>query len=461
MISTVLAGLLASAVTAFPTSESSFSLRERDIGPAGQILSFKDIPSSADLHWTPCYKNFHCSNLRVPLDYKNPSLGSTVVAWIRKDAANSTGTDILFNPGGPGGSGIDYILSGGGDSIIKFTGGKYNVVSFDPRGVNASGIDLTCFPNNPETRENFKTGGYSRDQEKYAEAVAYGKWCTAANKNTTARYGGTVAVVQDMIHFTELQAARNGKKAEEALVWYYGVSYGTVIGQTLAALYPDRVGRIIVDSNVNGRDHYAGVTATAVEDTDDGMLYFFNVCYEAGKKKCSFAGNSTSARDLEKRFDTLLAKLEKEPLQATDPKLGAPSIITKNRVLQLLFSALYAPTSYFPYIDAGLTALETGNATLYLAIEEAAAPNNDPGPFNYTDAASSEVLHFVTAIDAAGRYPIKNVDDYVKAVDGIEKTSKWFGEGYAGLNPLINAGMKLLPPKSQTFAGKSFPTLTP
>jgi len=453
----IVAGLLASA-TALPTTESN--LDSRVIGPAGRISSFKDIPSSRELHWTPCYKRYHCANLQVPLDYNNTSLGSTVVAWIRLDSANSTGTDLLFNPGGPGGSGIDYMLSGGADQIMKMTGGKYDIVSFDPRGVNASAIDLTCFPGKPKAAEQFAPGGYSTEQEKYAEAVAYGRWCSAANTKTRVKYAGTVAVVQDMLHFTELQAAQDGnKKPKEALIWYYGVSYGTVIGQTLAALYPDRIGRVIVDANVNGQDHYAGVTDTAVEDADDTVKYFFKLCHEAGNKNCAFAGNSSSPEALEKRFNTLLAKLEKTPLQSIAPAMGGPSIITKDAVLDQIFSWLYAPSAYFSYMATALDALEKGNATKWYQVKKATTSKNDPGPFNYTDTAAGEVLHLVTAIDAAGRYPIKNVDDYTKAVDEIEKTSVWFGEGYAGLNPLINAGSTIMPPKSQLFPGKSSRTI--
>ncbi|KAF2832392.1 alpha/beta-hydrolase [Ophiobolus disseminans] len=451
-ITYLVAGLLASAA-ALPTSEST--LQERNIGPAGRISSFKDIPSSPELHWTPCYKRFHCANLEVPLDYENPKLGSTVVAWIRLESENGTGTDIIFNPGGPGGSGVDYMLSGG-DDLIKMTGGKYDIVSFDPRGVNASGIDLTCFPGSPEARDQYaaNSGRYPTEQEKYAEAVAHGRWCSAVNNKTEVRYGGTVAVVQDMLHFTELQAAQDGsKKPKESLIWYYGVSYGTVIGQTLAALYPDRVGRVIVDANVNGEDHYAGVTDTAVEDADDGIQYFFKVCHEAGETKCPFAGKSSSPKDLEKRFNTILEKLKKEPLQSITPALGGPTIITKDMVLHQIFSWLYNPAAYFPYMAASLLALEKGNATMVLTILAELNRADDPGPFNYTSTAAGEVLDLVTAIDSAGRYPIKNVDEYTKAVDEIEKTSVWFGEGYATLNPLINAGMTIMPPKSQLFPG--------
>jgi pimeloyl-ACP methyl ester carboxylesterase len=454
MIYATVAGLLVSAVAAIPTPESSTILDTRNIGPAGRISSFKDIPASSDLHWTPCYNRFHCSNLEVPLDYENPSLGSTVVAWIRQDAVNGTGTDILFNPGGPGGSGIETILLGGGDQIMQWTGGKYNVVSFDPRGVNASGVDLTCFPNNPAARERSAPQPTETHQEFYAAAVAKGKWCSAVNKNTTARYGSTMAVVQDMMHFTELQAVQNGKKAEEALIWYYGVSYGTVIGQTLAAVFPDRIGRIINDANVNGEKFYNGFPDTAVENTEEGMRYFFDVCHEAGPKKCAFAGNSSSAKDIEKRFNTLLKKLEEEPLPFIDPSSGEPAIMTKNAFLRLAFDVLYAPMVRFPIMAIGLDVLEKRNSTAWPLILQMAAVPSNPGPFNYTSKASSEVQQFVSALDSAGRYPIKNVTQFLKAAAKITKTSQWFGEGYADSNPLLAAGWSLLPPKSQVFPGK-------
>jgi hypothetical protein len=289
----------------------------------------------------------------------------------------------------------------------------------------------------------------------YAMAVATGKWCTAATNETPVRYAGTVAVVQDMLYFTELQAALNGKKPEDALIWYYGVSYGTVIGQTLAALYPNRIGRVIVDANVNGQDYYEGMLGNAVEDTDDAMLYFFKTCYEAGTKGCKFAGNSGSAKDIEKRFNDLLAKLEKEPLQAILPSFRVPSIITKTDVLKKIFGDLYAPSATFHGIAYGLDGLEKGNASAWFYYLSETSSVSDPGPFNYTGNAASDAFRFIMAVDAAGRYPLNSVEDWVQTDDKIEKTSQWFGKGYTDTNPLVIAGMKVIPPKSQLFTGNS------
>ncbi|KAH7383759.1 TAP-like protein-domain-containing protein [Pyrenochaeta sp. MPI-SDFR-AT-0127] len=449
--SLVAAGLLASAASALP--ERSF---RRTVSNTTAIDNFKDVPSSAELHWVPCYDKYRCANLEVPLDYADPDAGTTVVAFIRQDAANGTGQDILFNPGGPGGSGIAFILSGGGDDIISAGGGMYNVVSFDPRGVNNSGIALTCFPENREARDAY-FGTFNTalpPNEAYYQAVSLGQWCAKANNETVARYAGTTAVVQDLVHFTELQAAQDGENPEEALVWYYGVSYGTVIGQTLAALYPDRVGRIIVDANVNAEDHYNGLSKTATEDADDGYDWFFKLCYEAGPQKCAFAGESSSPGEIKRRFDDLLEKLEKTPLILSDPQLNSrPEMITKSRVLNAGFSTLYAPSTRFPILALGLAGLEKDNATIYLAAEKAASSPEIPGPFNYDTTASQEVLIFVTAIDAAGRYPISDVDEYITVSEEIRNISFYAGKSYAETNVLINAGLDLLPPESQSFPG--------
>jgi pimeloyl-ACP methyl ester carboxylesterase len=453
MIYTAIVGLLASAATAFPTLQTSSHLRQRQYGANETVSNFMDIPSSTELNWVPCYERFQCANLEVPLDYKNLSIGNTVVAWIRLEGANSTGRDILFNPGGPGGSGIRSFLTGTADEIMKVTGGKYNAVSFDPRGVNASAIDLTCFADD-ETRDNYKLQEYPTNAETFAGAVAVNEFCTAFNENTDARYASTMAVVQDMIHFTELQATLNGEKAEEALVYYYGVSYGTVIGQTLANLFPERVGRIVLDSNVNAENFYKGIDETAISDTDKGMIYFFNVCAEAGEKKCAFARNSSNAEELENRFNALLDKLEIDPIKYFDLDSSSAGIITRNAVLRPIFNWLYTPSTSFIRMANALAAAEDRNATAWFVATKV-EPSDNSGPFNYTEMASQLTLRFVTGLDSAGRSPLQTLDAYEKSVAVLNKTSKWFGEGYAKINPLSLPGFGLVPPPSQIFPGKS------
>ena len=73
-------------------------------------LTTQIIPC-ADLEWTPCFDKFSCARLIVPLDYSDTTVGNTTIAYIKLSAAKQPAQDILFNPGGPGGSGVQSVLS--------------------------------------------------------------------------------------------------------------------------------------------------------------------------------------------------------------------------------------------------------------------------------------------------------------------------------------------------------------
>ena len=82
------------------------------------------------------------------LDYSDTETGTTAIAFIKKPSNDPDAEDLILNPGGPGGSGVDLILSGS-DVAESKVGPNFNLVSFDPRGVNNSGPNLSCFPDSP------------------------------------------------------------------------------------------------------------------------------------------------------------------------------------------------------------------------------------------------------------------------------------------------------------------------
>jgi hypothetical protein len=71
----------------------------------------------------------------VPLDYSDPKGRKAAIALIRKPATNKENYrgPVSFNPGGPGGSGVDLIQSIG-DALSIILGDGFDIVSFDPRG---------------------------------------------------------------------------------------------------------------------------------------------------------------------------------------------------------------------------------------------------------------------------------------------------------------------------------------
>lgn len=330
---------------------------------------------------------------------------------------------------------------------MNLSSGQYNIISFDPRGVNNSGIELTCFPGQPNIRDAYwstfeELSQASNLDETYARGLAIGQWCTKANANTTAKYAGTVAAVQDMLHFTTLQARlRNLKNPEESLVNFYGLSYGTVIGQSLASKYPSRVGRMVLDGNVNAEDHFHGAKLTAVQDVDEEYTWFFNLCHAAGPGTCA-----SYAEDVKKRFDTLLSKLELDPVILSSPitSTPAPKVITKDAVLAAVFHNLYAGETGFPFLARGLAALERGDAAMWLA---------ETARFQRPSGAAQETYMLITGADYAGRSKIANRTVHRVVYDEVVRTSEYAGRVYALENVVLGVGIEIMPPESQLFAG--------
>ncbi|KAF2675993.1 hypothetical protein K458DRAFT_380656 [Lentithecium fluviatile CBS 122367] len=434
---------LAASAAAYP----SIFKRQNETQDGG-VDSFDSITPSEQLAWQPCFGEFKCTSLTVPLDYANPSVGTTNVAFIKYEFANSTGQSILFNPGGPGASGVVGLIGLVGEFTATF-GTDYNFVSFDPRGVNNTGPAISC-SNSVQHNPSLPL------VEQWAQAQANGEICTAANNGTNASYAGTSAVVQDMMHFTELEAAACGKDPAEAKIWYYGVSYGTVLGQTLAAMYPNRLGRIILDANVYGVEHYQGFVPSAAEETDDAFGFFFNYCYEAGPELCPLAGNATSAVAIEQRYQAFLKKLEQEPLVIKGDPQG--TVITRNLMANVAFKAMYVPRQGFYALARAIVGLEKGDTSetpvvskligLSAEIADVLPSETDVEP---APATRDDGLQLITCIDTAGRYALKSSQDYVNAVRGVESDSVY------GLpitaNFLLCTGLNIAPPASQFFPG--------
>ncbi|KAF2735448.1 hypothetical protein EJ04DRAFT_464675, partial [Polyplosphaeria fusca] len=407
-----------------------------------------------------------CANLEVPLDYqdRNGAVTNIFFAKLLGNGNQNTAQDIIFNPGGPGSSGVDYILSGGGDSILEKFAGNYNLVGFDPRGVNNSAQygPLSCFPS-PEARDEDSAVDRTSLETIYTDTFAKGQNCSNYNNNnpTRTRFSGTMAVVQDILYFHELYTStRMNRNPKTEPIWYYGISYGTVIGQTLAAMYPSRVGRIIVDGNVNGAQHYTGYVPSDVDDADKTYQYFFKYCLEAGQL-CPFNKGSRTVAEIETRFRNLLQRLDAQPLQipSSDPT-EAPSTITKSGFLSTSYQAFYGPKSGFNSVAKLAASYE--QTYLNAAQQPQLSPRqvSELPDGNYDDAESGEVLTLVTCVDGWDRYPLTTFEEYNKAFINMTQVSFYGGENAVKSNVVMCAGMNIAPPPSQRFPGFTLGTVT-
>ncbi|EEB91012.1 hypothetical protein MPER_10703, partial [Moniliophthora perniciosa FA553] len=126
--------------------------------------SWLSITPTKNLTWIPCYDGgLECGRLQVPLNYADPEGQSAAIALVRMKAnISADSTDylgpILFNPGGPGGSGVDYIVTAG-TKLRGIVGPQFDLVGFDPRGVSRSTPRVTIFET-PEEVASWQRPGF-------------------------------------------------------------------------------------------------------------------------------------------------------------------------------------------------------------------------------------------------------------------------------------------------------------
>lgn len=193
--------------------------------------------------WIDCEDSFQCTSFVVPIDYSNPSNGIMNIAVTRLQGDQSFGNALIVNPGGPGGSGIEYaqaaeyIMS---ESLLR----NFDVVGFDPRGVGQS-TPIDCL-SDKETDKYIAMDGSPDDQAEIDETEAFvkqfGNEC-AKKSATTYAYIDTVSAAKDIDILRAL--LKNGK-----LNWF-GKSYGTFLGATYAELFPQNVGRMMLDGAID------------------------------------------------------------------------------------------------------------------------------------------------------------------------------------------------------------------
>ena len=233
-------GVLAGVVAAV-----SLSLTVPATGAAGAEVGAAPLGVS----WTDCADpffvelNFECGSLEVPMDRSRPARGTVTLALTRL-AHTSSEEDyqgiMLINPGGPGGSGlimpiISYFLPD------PDTAASYDWIGFDPRGVGSSTPQVTCDPaygDPPRPQYNPTTRAIERAWR--SRAAGYARDCAANGE--LLRHLRTTDNVADM---ESIRRALGQEKLN-----FYGYSYGTYLGQVYATLHPERVRRMVLDSNV-------------------------------------------------------------------------------------------------------------------------------------------------------------------------------------------------------------------
>ncbi|RMB80185.1 alpha/beta hydrolase [Streptomyces shenzhenensis] len=266
------------------------------------------------VRWGPCPEDIasprlECSTLEVPLDYRDPDGRQIEIAISRlasENPAQRRGV-LLTNPGGPGGTGLDYPALLAGSGLPQKVLDSYDVIGFDPRGVGRS-APVTCdLMPEQQARGNFPpyahTAADVTREVRYARTVA--EQCATSRTAWMLPYTTTANTARDL---DRIRVALGEPKLS-----YLGHSYGTYLGAVYATMYPKRGDRVVLDSNLGP----GGYDVTAMRLFARGMEDRFPdfAAFAAARPEY---GLGTTPEQVTAKFFDLAKRLEAKPVQGID-----------------------------------------------------------------------------------------------------------------------------------------------
>ncbi|BDH78117.1 alpha/beta hydrolase [Actinomyces naeslundii] len=331
-----------------------------------------------DLTWTDCTDDatgtaFQCATVTVPLDYDNPQ-GQTITVALKKlpSTSSSPRGSVFLNPGGPGGSGISVIesqaeLYKSGD--LSEVLANYDVIGFDPRGVGQS-TPITCWT--PEDVQAILAGQAEvpfspLTPGSAADIVTQGSREAAACEEHTEvpeilDHADTRSVARDM----DVMRALVGDKDLN----YLGYSYGTYLGAVYTELFPDNIGRVVLDSAMDPtmarQDPMEGDAAAGEQS--------LRTYIESQQGQAGFPLSGTTDAAVA-QLATFLDGLDADPLTVS----GSGTPLNRAKAVDAISKLVTTSPDKWPLLTEGLTqAMNAHDGSALKANADAVSGNSAP-----------------------------------------------------------------------------------
>jgi pimeloyl-ACP methyl ester carboxylesterase len=406
---------IALALTVILTGCSATDKKAEIVDPSFSALAEYE---QQKLDWSECYDYFDCAELRVPIDYDDLSVGTFRLSVLRAgalDQKNRLGS-IVVNPGGPGGSGVDYAYNAEYIFSPDVTA-RYDIVGFDPRGV-AESEPIYCF-SDEELDENLAADSKPDNATELAEAL-----------KESERYAQKCLENTDYLeHFSTLETARDMDILRAALgekkLNYVGKSYGTYLGTLYAELFPKNVGRFVLDGAVDPNIPMRDQTLAQAIGFEGATDSFIKDCLS--RNDCPFTGTLTEARTA---ITTTLQKAATTPLPQKDPRDDDTRLITESLILVGIASSLYDDVDGWPRLRQAFTESAANFGDTFLELADEYSGRNPDGTFRSNDFDSGAV------IDCLDWRDTRTTEQYTKDAEEFATKAPIFGPyiAYSGLH---------------------------
>jgi pimeloyl-ACP methyl ester carboxylesterase len=367
---------LSGCVTMFLPSKTSQTSTPVKESVAADLKPFYDQV----LTWSTCSGGKECATAKVPLDWNNPTTGEVKLALIRQAAKGTKQGSLLVNPGGPGGSGYDFVKNSVDYATDSTLQDSFDVVGFDPRGVGHS-TAVTCY--DAKKMDDYLYGitpGVRGSDQWIAENAktsrAFGDACKQ-NTGALLQRVDTVSAARDL---DVLRAVLGDKKLN-----YLGYSYGTYLGAVYADLYPGKTGRLVLDGALDPAASNFDVTEVQAQGFESALRAYLADCLT--QKACPFDGTVQQGMST---ISDLLASVEQSPIRNSDGReLGANTLVTA------IIYPLYDATAW-SYLTDMFTSVMKGDASYAFTLAD--AYNNRQKDGTYGDN-STEAFMAINCLD--------------------------------------------------------------
>lgn len=398
----VAVGLLVSGCSADTASGSSAS--------SGADSSLKDFYGQK-LTWRACgVPGFQCATLKAPLDYAKPDGARISLAVARKKATGPGKRlgSLLVNPGGPGGSAIDYLQGYAAIGYPAPVRARYDMAAIDPRGVGRSepvecltGKEMDAYTQVDQTPDD--------QGETTALAASFKKFAQGCEQRSAKilPHVSTVDSARDMDIFRE---ALGDKKLS-----YVGASYGTFLGATYAGLFPQRTGRLVLDGAMDPSLSARELNRDQTAGFETAFASFAADCV----KQADCPLGTESAADVSARMKAFFTSLDSKPIPTGQPRQLGESLATTG-----VIAAMYDESGW-PQLREALGRAMAGDGAPLLALADSYYERQNDGTY-------ANLMYANSAVNCLDLPPaFKNPAEVKAALPSFEKASPVFGEGLA------------------------------
>ena len=332
--------------------------------PVDDVSSFEKA-----IEWSACEGEdapkapFECGFVTVPLDYRDATGKTIEIALIRLPASEGEAKGIILtNPGGPGSSGFDFLTGRGRDLVANLGVGSFDLVGFDPRGVDRSN-GLKCISDKERDQELYVdyTPDNANEKAIYEKVDVWGAACEKKFGNAMLNYS-TEFIARDM------DLIRAGMGFEK--LNYLGVSYGTYLGGVYATLFPDNVEAMVLDSAFDPQgDTPEQENITQAEGFEKSFKNWIAWC-KVDANECEFKSS-----DIRAAWVALNDKLDKKSLVASDGREVNANVMRAATIL-----AMYDESGW-PVLATALHLAEKGDGDELQRLADIFKDRNDDGTY--------------------------------------------------------------------------------